>query len=295
MKTLLIFIIAAISTPALGYQYFPLVNKGGLAAEASAQFRSLSYEEKSEGSPINSEITGQGFGGSFELQYGVFQNVSLFGKLGYSSLNKTTTRIGSPDQEFSQTGLEDIELGLRGKFDILGNFLWGGSLLISPGEQTRELGTNSTDVSNSSGGFIAVPKLGYQFMVSRVRLGVMGSYEFILGNRNLRQTDSVGATTDFNVRNGGRTIIDGFGEFHVGEVDLIGVSIASINIEKSTRNAGTLNVSVPGESYLRVRTYGRKAWGSVWLQPYLDFNRNLDSDILSEIDFSIGSTLRVFF
>ncbi len=294
MKTLLISMLVVISSPLYAYQYFPLVNKGGLAAEVSAQFRSLSYEEN-KGLPAKSEISGQGFGGSFELQYGVFQNVSIFGKLGYSSLDKTTTAVGSPDQKFSQKGIEDIEIGLRGKFDVLGNFLWGGSMLISPGSQTREVGTNSLDLSNNSGGFIAVPKLGYQFMISRIRVGVVGSYDFILGNRRLEETDTLGASVDYNVKNGGRTIIDGFGELHVGEVDLIGVSVASINVEKSTRSTGTLNVSVPGESYLRVKTYGRKAWGSVWLQPYVDFNRDLDSDISSEIDFSIGTTLRVFF
>lgn len=297
MKTLILFLITSLSCQSFAYQYFPLVNQGSLGAEIGVNYRNFSYEKARASAIARDQISGHSFGGNLEVQYGVLQSVSIFGKLGYSSLEQTTKQIGNADQSYTKSGIEDFELGLRGKFDLLGNFLWGGSMLISPGSQTQKLENNSQDDSNGSGGFIAVPKLGYQFMIGPVRLGIISSYEFTLGNRRLEKTFSDGSSTDFNVKNGNKTIIEGFGELHLAEIDLVGISIASISIDKATATAvaGTQSLSEQSQSLLKVRVYGRKAWQDVWLQPYFDFNKNMDSGIGTEVDLNFGASLRFFF
>jgi hypothetical protein len=203
-------------------------------------------------------------------EYGFGELLSAGLLIGYTDL---TTKNNISKSEMDQTGLNDITFFLNGDLNSGsgGAFRFGLALELSPSKYTveSEAGTNVEKVSAYSGGFFAIPYVGYEFYRGLHTFGAKVMYQALLSGRS-GTVDGASA----KVTGGEEWTTSLFYEYEADPA-VIGVSLDLINERNEEKNIGGVTTSLgAGRSSFRTSFYlPAKVSSSLTLLPLLSLEK----------------------
>ena len=253
MKLIALFsILLALPFSASAYTYHFVPNDGAFLAEGEAGMVSGSYEgtnTKVEQSIMIAAVRGG---------YGIGNGMSLYADMNY--ITSSTDMTGAFLSKTESAGIKDFRLGLKGATEGELEILYAALLSIpSDSAQKENYDASPNTQSASSGRLTFIPKIGFQWVLPTMKMGVLIQKDFFTADGKAEVTQG-GLLFTGDKKGGDTTATEIFIEGGITETMLAGFLATytdSARSETIVRNGfTTLTSTTSASSYWTYQAYG---------------------------------------